>query len=54
MSTRREQIDEEIRHLRVLESQMTDQKTIEGIKDLIADLEEEKAAILPDEQKASK
>lgn len=42
-------IEEEIRHLHVLESQLTDQKTLDGIKALIADLEAEKAELPPDE-----
>lgn len=33
----------EIAHLRRLESQLTDQKTLDGITDLIADLEAGKA-----------
>jgi hypothetical protein len=45
MSNRRDEIDEELRHLRKLESQTTDQRTLEGIKDAIADLEAEKAAL---------
>jgi hypothetical protein len=44
MSNRRDEINEEVRHLRRLESQLTDQKTLDGIKALIADLEDEKAA----------
>jgi hypothetical protein len=44
MSNRRDEINEEVRHLRWLESQLTDQKTLDGIKALIADLEDEKAA----------
>ena len=47
MSNRRDEIDEEIRHLRQLEGHMTDQKTLDGIKDLIADLEGEKSALKP-------
>jgi hypothetical protein len=43
MSNRRDEINEEVRHLRRLESQLTDQKTLDGIKALIADLEDEKA-----------
>jgi hypothetical protein len=45
MSTRREQIDDEIRHLRKLESQLTDQMTIDSINALIADLEAEKGEL---------
>lgn len=45
MSTRRDEIDVEIEHLRKLARQLTDQRTLEGIKDLIADLEAEKAAL---------
>lgn len=48
MSERGEKIDEEISHLRRLEGQMIDQKTIDGIKALIADLEAEKAALQSD------
>jgi hypothetical protein len=45
MSKRSDEIDGEIEQLRKLESQLTDQKIIDGIKDLIADLEIEKAAL---------
>jgi hypothetical protein len=45
MSTRRDEIDAEIEHLRKLASQLTDQRTLEGIKGLIADLEGEKATL---------
>jgi hypothetical protein len=45
MTTRRAEIDEEVTHLRKLASQVTDQRTPEGIRDLIADLEAEKAAL---------
>ena len=45
MSTPREEIDREIAHLRALASQLTDQRTLEGINDLIVDLEVEKAAL---------
>lgn len=48
MSTRRDDIDEEVRHLRNLASQLTDQTTLKGIEALIADLEAEKAALGPD------
>ncbi|HZR72631.1 hypothetical protein [Bradyrhizobium sp.] len=49
MKKRSLDIEEEIRHLHVLESQLTDQKTLDGIKALIADLEAEKAELPPDE-----
>jgi hypothetical protein len=49
MSTRREKIDKEITHLRKLATQLTDQRTLDGIKGLIADLEAEKA-MLSDEK----
>jgi hypothetical protein len=45
MSKRSDEIDGEIAHLRKLESQLTDQRIVDGIKDLIADLEAEKAAL---------
>jgi hypothetical protein len=45
MSNRRDEIDEELGHLKRLASQMTDQRTLDGLKDLIADLEAEKAAL---------
>ncbi len=45
MDQRAEKIDEEIRHLRKLESHLTDQKTLDGIKALIADLEAERAEL---------
>ena len=48
MSARRDEIDEELRHLRRLAIQLTDQQTLEGIKALITDLEAEKAALGPD------
>jgi hypothetical protein len=50
MSTRREEIDREISHLRALASQLTDQQTLEGINDLIADLEAEKTALSDEKQ----
>lgn len=45
MNTRSNEIDEEVRRLRKLASQVTDQRTLEGIKGLIANLEVEKAAL---------
>jgi hypothetical protein len=45
MSDRREKIDEELRHLRRLATQLTDQRTLDGITSLVADLEAEKAAL---------
>jgi hypothetical protein len=45
MDNRRDEIDEEVRHLRKLANQLTDQKTLEGIRLLIADLEVEKTAL---------
>lgn len=53
MDKRRNEIDNEIQHLRRLEGQMTDQKTLDGIKVLIADLEAERAALALDEKGAS-
>lgn len=50
MGKRRNEIDNEIEHLRRLEGQMTDQRTLDGIKLLITDLEAEKAALPPDEK----
>jgi hypothetical protein len=47
MSGRREQIEDEIGHLQRLASGLTDQKTIDAIKVLIADLEAEKAELPP-------
>jgi hypothetical protein len=44
MSARRDEIDDELRHLRKLVTQLTDQQTLEGIKALI-DLEAERAAL---------
>ena len=48
MNTRREEIDNEIAHLRKVASQLVDQQTLDGINDLIADLEAEKAALSDD------
>ena len=45
MMTRRDEIDQEIRQLKKLADQLTDEKTLEGIASLIADLEAEKAAL---------
>ena len=45
MGTLRSEIEQELRHLRNLERQLTDQKTLDGIKALIADLEAEKAKL---------
>ena len=39
------EIDKELEHLRMLQSQVTDHRTLEGIADLIADLKTEKAAL---------
>lgn len=50
MSSRRHEIEEEIRHLSRLASQLTDQQTLDGIKHLIADLETEKAELDRDGQ----
>jgi hypothetical protein len=50
MSNRHDEIDEELRHLRKLESQLTDQKTLDAIATLIADLEAEKAALQSDNE----
>jgi hypothetical protein len=51
MSDRHDEIDEELRHLRKLANQLTDQMTLDGIKDAIADLEAEKAALSDKETK---
>jgi len=45
MMTRLAEIDQEIRQLKALADQLTDQKTLEGLANLIADLEAEKAAL---------
>jgi hypothetical protein len=45
MMTQRDEIDQEIRQLKKLADQLTDEKTLEGIASLIADLEAEKAAL---------
>jgi hypothetical protein len=45
MSSRRDDIDEELRQLKNLERLITDQKTLDGLKALIADFEEEKAEL---------
>jgi hypothetical protein len=45
MGTRCDEIDLEIRHLRKLATQLTDQQTLDGIKTLIARLEVEKAEL---------
>lgn len=45
MSEQGDKIEEEIAHLRKLEGQIIDQKTLDGIKALIADLEAEKEAL---------
>ena len=45
MKDRRNEIDEEIRHLKRLASAITDQKTLDGITSLIADLEAEKTEL---------
>lgn len=45
MSTRRDEIDRELRHLRKLASQLTDQRTLDAIENLIANLEAEKTAL---------
>jgi hypothetical protein len=45
VSTRRDDIDEELRNLKNLVSQLTDQTTLEGIEALIVDLETEQAAL---------
>jgi hypothetical protein len=39
MGTCRDEIDEELKRLRRLASQLTDQRTLDGIEVLIADLE---------------
>lgn len=44
MSTRREEIDKEITHLKKLASQLLDQRALDSIKNLIADLEAERVA----------
>ncbi|WP_298258177.1 hypothetical protein [Bradyrhizobium sp.] len=49
MDKRCDEIDEEIRHLRWLASRLTDQKTRDGIKALIAHLEAEKAELRPNQ-----
>lgn len=41
----RDDMDEELRNLRNLASQLTDQTTLEGIEALIVDIEAEKAAL---------
>jgi hypothetical protein len=43
MIDRRQEIDKELQHLTWLASHLTDQKTLDGIKDRMADLEAEKA-----------
>lgn len=45
MSTRRDEIDQGLRHLRKLASQLTDQRTLDAIENLIANLEAEKTAL---------
>ena len=45
MITRHEEIDNEIAHLKMLERQVIDQRALEGIAGLIADLKTEKAAL---------
>ena len=50
MSNRRHDIDAQIQHLRKLESQFVDQKTLDGIKALIDRLEDEKATLHDDKQ----
>ena len=45
MSSRRDDIDEERRQLKNLERLITDQKTLDDLKALIADFEEEKAEL---------
>jgi hypothetical protein len=45
MITRHEEIDKEIARLKMLQSQVIDQRTLEGIAGMIADLEAEKAAL---------
>ena len=45
MSTRRDEIDAELTPAVKLAGQLTDQRTLESIKDLITDLEAEKAAL---------
>ena len=45
MSSRRDDIDEELRQLKNLERLITDQKTLDDLKALIADFEEEKAEL---------
>jgi hypothetical protein len=43
--TRRDEIEQEIAQLRKLADQLTDEKTLERIANLITDLEAEKAAL---------
>ena len=45
---RRDEIDEELVQLRKLVDRLTDSRIIEGVKNLIADLEAEKATLPPD------
>lgn len=45
MSSRRDDLEEELLHLKNLERLITTQKTLEGLKELIADLEAEKAEL---------
>jgi hypothetical protein len=45
MSTRREEIDKEIAHLRKLASQVLDQRALESIQNQIVDLETERIAL---------
>lgn len=45
--SRRDEIDRELEQLRRLERHMTDEKILNGIKELVADLEAEKAELQP-------
>jgi hypothetical protein len=46
-----EEIDKKIVHYRRISSSITDQFTIDGIKDLIVRLEAQKAALHPDQSR---
>jgi hypothetical protein len=45
MTTRRDEIDEEIALLRKLAAHLTEGRTLDGVRDLIAELEAEQAAL---------
>lgn len=47
MCSRCEKIDAKIKRLRDIAARMTDQQTLDGIEQLVADLEAQKAALHP-------